>query len=137
MNRAELATIAVALKQESTEDHISILADSSFCITTIRKYTINPTEYKQHLRKDLLQLTAQLLRYRDSNHLKTNIGKFKYNETADKAARAIVEGEVKPDATFEEAESPLGGLRTWGEIRHTHPNKLKDTRKLTNLKAGI
>jgi ribonuclease HI len=45
INRAELAAIAVALKQENTEDHMSILTDSSLCINTIRNYTIYPAAY--------------------------------------------------------------------------------------------
>ena len=65
INRAELAAIAVALKQESTEDHMSILTDSLFYINTLRNYTIDPTAYNQHLHKYLLQLTNQLLKDRD------------------------------------------------------------------------
>jgi ribonuclease HI len=45
IDRAELAAIAMALKQENTKDHMSILTDSSFCINTIRNYTIDPTAY--------------------------------------------------------------------------------------------
>jgi ribonuclease HI len=114
INRAELAAIAVALKQENTKDEISILKDSSLCINTIRNYTIYPPAYKIHLHKDLLQLTNQLLRYKDSKELKTYIGKVKshvdveYNEKADKAVRVAVEGEVKPDITSEEADPPSG-----------------------------
>ena len=36
INRAELAVITVALKQENTEDHMYILANNSFCIDTVR-----------------------------------------------------------------------------------------------------
>ena len=75
MNRAELAAIAVALKSENTKDHISILANSSFYINTIRKYTIDPAAYNQHLHTDLLQLTNQLIGDRDSIELKTQMGK--------------------------------------------------------------
>jgi ribonuclease HI len=64
INRADLAAIAVALKQENTEDHMSILTDSSFYINTIRNYTIDPAAYNHHLHKDLLQLTNQLLKDR-------------------------------------------------------------------------
>jgi ribonuclease HI len=63
--RAELAAIAVALKQENTEDHMSILMDSSFCINPIRNYTIDLAAYNQHLHKDLLQLINRLLKDRD------------------------------------------------------------------------
>jgi len=110
INRAELAAIVVALKQENTEDHVSILTDSSFCINRIRNYTIDPAAYKQHLHKDLLKLTYQLLRYREFKNLKLHIGKVKshtdvrHNERANKAARAVFEGEVEPDTTFEETD---------------------------------
>jgi ribonuclease HI len=139
INRAELAAIAVALKQENTEDHMSILADSSFCINTIRHYTIDPAAYNQHLHTDLLQLTNQLLKDRDDKQLKTHIGKVKshtdmeYNETADKVARAVVDGENSPDITFEDADLQIGGLRPWPQIRHNPPNKPEHIRKLTNL----
>ncbi len=118
INRAELAAIVVALKQENTEHHISILTDSSFCINTIRNYTIDLAAYNQHLHKDLLQLTNQLLKDRDHKQLKTHIGKVKshtgveYKETADKAARAVVDGDKPRDIIFEEADPPIGGLRT-------------------------
>ncbi len=66
ITRAELAAISVALKQENTEDHMSILTERYFCINTIRNYTMHPVAYSQHLHKDLLQLTNQLLKDRDS-----------------------------------------------------------------------
>ena len=115
INRAELATIALALKQENTEDHMSILTDSSFCINTIRNYKIDPTAYNHHLHKDLLQITNQLLRERDHKQLKTHMGKVKshteveYNELADKAARAVVDGDKPPEIIFDEADPPNGG----------------------------
>ena len=90
-----------------------------------------------------LQLTNQLLRDRDHKQLKTHIGKGKshtdveYNETADKAARAVVDGENSPDITFEDADPPIGGLRTWPHIRHNPTNRPEHIRKLTNLKAGF
>ena len=133
----------MALKQENIEDHTSILTDNSFCINTIRNYTIDPAAYNQHLHKDLLQLTNQLLKDRDYTQLKTYIGKVKshtdveYEETADKAARAAVDGENTPDITFEDADPPIGGLRTWPQIRHNPPNNPENVRKLTNLKTGI
>jgi ribonuclease HI len=143
INRAELAVIAVALKHENSEDHMSILTDSSFCINTIRNYTIDPAAYKHHLHNDLLQLTSQLLRDRDSKHLKTHIGKVKphtdveYNETADKTARAVEDVETASDTIFEKADPLIGGLRAWPQIRHTPPNKPENIQKIANLKAGI
>ena len=77
---------------------MSILIDSSFCINTIRNYTIDPATYNHHLHKDILHLTNQLLKDRNSKQLKTHIGKVKshtdveYNETVDKVARAVVDG---------------------------------------------
>jgi hypothetical protein len=60
-----------------------------------------------------------------------------YNETTDKATRAVVDGETTPDVTFEDADPPTGGLRTWPQIRHIPPNKPENIRKLTNLKVGL
>ena len=54
INRAELAAIALALRQVNTKDHKSILTDSSLCINRIRNYTIDPSAYTQHLHKDVL-----------------------------------------------------------------------------------
>jgi ribonuclease HI len=70
INRAELAAIAVAHKQENTAEHMSILTDNSFCINTIRNYAFDPAAYNQHLHKDLLQLANQLLKDRDSKQQK-------------------------------------------------------------------
>ena len=106
-----------------------ILIDSSFCINTIRNYTIDPATYNQHLHKDLLQLTNQLLKDIEHKQLKTHIGKVKshtdveYNEMADKAARAVVDGENSLDITFEDADPPIRGIRKWPQIRHNPTNK--------------
>ena len=69
--------IAVALKQANTEDFMNLLTDNSFCMNTIRNYAIDLAAYNNHLQKDLLQLTNQLLKDRDSEQLKTHIGKVK------------------------------------------------------------
>jgi len=118
INRSELAVIAVALKQENTEDYMSILTYSSFCINTIHNHTIDLEAYKQHLHKDLLQLTNQLLRERDSKQMKTHTEEVKshtdvgYNETDDEETRGVLDGEIPPGITFQEADPPLGGIRT-------------------------
>ncbi len=57
ISKGELAAITVALRQENTEDHLKILIDSSFCINTIRYYTIDPASYKHHIHKDILHYT--------------------------------------------------------------------------------
>ncbi len=60
-----------------------------------------------------------------------------YNETADTATREVVDGEHTPGITFDEADPPIGGLRTWPQIIHNPPNKPENIRKLTNLSASI
>jgi hypothetical protein len=60
-----------------------------------------------------------------------------YNETVDKAAIAALDGEHTSDITFEDADPPIGGLRTWPQIIHNPSNKPEHIRKLTNLKASI
>jgi len=145
ISRAELAAIAVAVGQENTEDHLSILTNISLCINTIRKYTINPTSYNHHLHKDLLQLTDQLLRIRDSKQLRTHLGKVKshmdieYNELADVTARTVGDEDAVLDISFTEAEPPppIGGLRTWPHIRKIAPKKSDPIPKITNLNTDI
>jgi len=74
---------------------------------------------------------------------KTHVGKVKshtdieYNEAADKAARAVVDGEASLDITFDEADPPVGGLKTWPQIRSPTPNKPYTIIKPTNIKTGI
>ncbi len=58
INKAELATLTVALRQDITEGHLDILTDNLFCINTIRNYTIDLASYNHHLHKDLLYLTV-------------------------------------------------------------------------------
>jgi hypothetical protein len=48
-----------------------------------------------------------------------------------------VDGEVPPDITFDEADPPVGGLRTWQKTRHATPDKPDTILKLTNIKTGI
>ncbi len=72
-----MAAIAMAFQQENSESYLKILTDNSFCTSTIRNYTIDPESYKHHLHKDLLQLTDQLLRARDTKHFHTHISKVK------------------------------------------------------------
>ncbi len=62
---------------------------------------------------------------------------MEYNETTDKAARSVVDGDTLPDVTFEEVDPPIGGLRTWPQIRMKPTNKPDHIRKLTNLKTDI
>ena len=118
LNREDLAAITVALRQENVEDHLNIITDSSFCINRIRNYTIDPASYIHHINKDILHHTDQHLRARDAKQLRTHIGKVKShtdiecNESADTAARAVVDGEAPPGIPFDDADPPIGGLRT-------------------------
>jgi len=113
-----MAAITLAIRQENAEDHLNILTESSFCINTIRNYTIDTASYKRHINKDLLHHTDQLLRARGAKQLRTHIGKVKshtdieYNESADTAARAVVDGDALPNITCDDANPPSGGLRT-------------------------
>jgi hypothetical protein len=96
---------------------------------TIRNYTIDPTCYKHYLHKEPLHLADQLLRARDTKQLQTHVGKVKshtdieYNESADSAARLLVDGEVPPDITFDEADPPHRGPP------HMATNKAQNTRQ--------
>ncbi len=83
------------------------------------------------------------MRTRDSKQLRTHIGKIKshtdieYNELADVPDRAVVGRDALPDIGFTEADAPIGGLRTWPQIRKTAPNNSKTIHKITNLKTDI
>ncbi len=48
-----------------------------------------------------------------------------------------MDGEAPPEITFDEAGPPVGGLRTWPQIRHITPNKPDTILELTNIKADI
>ncbi len=78
-------------------------------------YTINPSSYKHYLYKDLKQLTDHQLRTANTKQLQTHIGKVKshtdieYNETVVSTAMAVVDREVPPDITFDEADPPSRG----------------------------
>ncbi len=47
-------------------------------------------------------------------------------------------GDAPPDITFDEADPPVGGLRTWPQIRRSTPDKPDTIIKLTNnIKTDI
>ena len=48
-----------------------------------------------------------------------------------------MDGEVQPDITFDEADPPIGDLRTWPQIRHTSPDRPDTLKKVRNIKTGI
>ena len=48
-----------------------------------------------------------------------------------------MEGEAPPNTIFDEADPPVGGLRSWPQIRRTTPNNSDTILKLTNIKTDI
>ncbi len=48
-----------------------------------------------------------------------------------------MDGEAPPNITFDEADPPVGGLRTWPQIKRTTPNNPETIIKLTNMKTDI
>ena len=95
INRAELASIMVALRESAKVKTVKILTDNLFCIYSIRNYIHNPYRYRHHLHKDLIKATAELIKVRDLAGLATHIGKVKshtgviYNDVADAAAKHV------------------------------------------------
>ena len=74
---------------------------------------------------------------------KTHIGKIKsrtgvtHNDEADTSARNVVEGHKIPDITFTDAEPPVGGLRTWPQIRKTNKDSTSIIIKLVDLHSNF
>lgn len=62
---------------------------------------------------------------------------IEYNEAADEAARAVVDGEATPNITFDEADPPVGGLRIGPQIMSTTPNQPDTIIELTHIKTGM
>ena len=120
INRAELATITVALDLHKELEQIRIPSDIAFCINTLRNYAIDSLNFTHHPHKNLLHYTNHLIKTRDEQGLTTLIGKVKsytgdaYNDEATDGARGVVDGDILPDVTFAGADPPppLGGLRT-------------------------
>ena len=141
INRAELSAIAVAIRERLASPTLSILTDSAFSINTIRNHIADPASYTHHLHVDLLRLVDGMLRTRDANNFPTHIGKVKshidihYNEVADEGAHSVAAGDAEPDIIFNEADPPIGGLRTWPvhrELKDDAPDVLTN---FTNLKT--
>ena len=60
-----------------------------------------------------------------------------YNDAADEGARRVVDGKTRPDITFTEADPPIGGLRTWPQIKMTKPYKSTQTTKIGDIPNRI
>ena len=143
INRAELASIMVALRKSADSAIVKILTDSLFCIYSIRNYINSPYRYRHHLHRDLIKAVAELIRERDNAGLTTHIGKVKshtgvaYNDVADAGAKDVATTKTTADTVFEEYDPPVGGPRTWPIVRI--PSHLEDEpdriSRFTNLKA--
>ncbi len=74
---------------------------------------------------------------------KTHIGKVKShtgitdNDEADTAARNVVDGHIPPDIIFTDADPPVGGLRTWPQIRYQNGDTPPNIAKLANLHSSL
>ena len=121
----ELAAITLALEANKHENALLILSESAFSIHTIRRYAIDPLSFIHHPHKHLLQLADNIIHAKDNMGYKTHIGKAKshtgvtHNDEANTAAHNILEGHKTPDIIFTDADPPIGGLRTWPQIRKT------------------
>ena len=139
INRAELASILVALRESSEDEIVKILTDSLFCTYSIRNYIHNPYRYRHHLHKDLIKATTELIKVRDG--LATHIGIVKshtgviYNDAADAAAKDVASQKMAADTVFDELEPTVGGLRTWPIVRTPSPSTDEPDRisRFTNL----
>ena len=73
---------------------------------------------------------------------KTHIGKVKshtgdtHSDEAETTARYVVEGHKTPDITFTDADPPIGGLRTWPQIRRTSKDTPHNVPKLADLHSN-
>ena len=143
INRAELASIMVALRESAKDETVQILTDSLFCIYSIRNYIHNPYRYRHHLHKDLIKATTELIKVRDDAGLATHIGKVKshtgviYNDAADAAAKDVASQKMPANTVFDELDPPVGGLRTWPIVRTPSPSADEPDRisRFTNLRA--
>jgi ribonuclease HI len=142
-NRAELAAITIALETNKLNPAISILTDSAFSINTIRRYAISPLSFTHHPHKHLLQLADYTIHARDNMGLTTHIGKVKsharvtHNDEAGTTTRNVVEGIKKLDIIFTDADPPVGGLRSWPQIRKTLKDTPPTSTKLANLHTSL
>ena len=49
----------------------------------------------------------------------------------------MVDGKTRPDITFTEADTPIGGLRTWPQIKTNKPDKSTQTTKIADIPNGL
>jgi ribonuclease HI len=141
INRVELAAITLALDANKHENCLSILANSAFIINTIRRYAIDPLSCIHHPHKHLLQLADNIIHTRDNMEYNTHTSaklnhtctKVTHNDEADTSARNVVEGHKTLDITFTDVDPPIGGRRTWPQIRRTSKDTPPNVTKLADL----
>jgi hypothetical protein len=49
----------------------------------------------------------------------------------------VVDGKKRPDTTFTDADPPIGGLRTWSQIKSNKPDKSTQTTKIADIPKEI
>ena len=143
INRAELTTNTITLRLYQDSPQLIILTDNAFSINSIRKYIIDPLNYKHRPHRDLLRKANNHIPIRYQLGLTTHIGKVKshtgvtHNDAADVGARGVVDGNILPDITFTEADPPIGGLWTWPISRNPNPYNTTTTNKWPYLHTSL
>jgi hypothetical protein len=122
---------------------LSILTYSVFIINTLQKYALDPLSFTHHPHKDLLKLADDIIHTKDTLGYKTHIGQVKshtgvtHTDEAGKAVRNVVEGHIERDLTFTGGDPPIGGPRTWPQLRTTNQDIITTSPKLSNLHSGL
>ena len=102
-----------------------------------------PLSFIHDPHKHLLQLADNIMNTRDNMGYNTHIGEVEshagvtHNDEADTSARNVVEGHKTPDITFTDADPPIGGLRTWPQIRRTSKDTPPNVTKLADLHSRL
>ena len=115
----------------------------AFNIKNLRNFTSQPYAFHNHQHKKLLKLADNIIRERDLKGYTIHIGKVKthtgvvYNAVADEGARSVVDGKKRPDITFTDADPPIGGLRTWPQIKINKLHKSTQTTKIADIPKGL
>jgi ribonuclease HI len=143
INKAELAAITTALDAHRHDPSLSILIDSAFSINNLRNFSSQPHAFHNHQYKELLKLADNIIREKDLKECTAHIGKVKshtgvvYTDAADEGARSVVDGKTRPDITFTKADPPIGGMRTWPQIKTNKPVKSTQTIKIADIPSGL
>jgi hypothetical protein len=143
INSAELVAITTTLDLHRHDPSLSVLTDSAFNINNLRNFSSQTHAFHHYQHQELFKLAANIIREKDLKGYTTHIGKVKshtcfvYNDAADEGARSVVEGKTRPDITFTKVDPPIGGLRTWPQIKTTKHDKSTQTTKIADIPNGI